>query len=88
MRTLIIIVAGFVVWAICLGSAKLLANASSRSVTVATMVFAVTWFLAAAANMWIGVSQGGYAFKDELPIFLLIFLVPVATAMVVKWKFL
>ncbi|HZM11232.1 MAG TPA: hypothetical protein VFC15_13585 [Candidatus Limnocylindrales bacterium] len=88
MRTLIIIVAGFVVWAICLGSAKLLANASSRSVTVATAVFAVFWFLAAAANMWIGVSRAGYAFRKELPIFLLIFLVPVATAVMVKWKFL
>ncbi|HEY4960771.1 MAG TPA: hypothetical protein VII29_07940, partial [Terriglobales bacterium] len=66
----------------------LLANASSRSVTVATAVFAVFWFLAAAANMWIGVSRAGYAFREELPIFLLIFLVPVATAVMVKWKFL
>jgi hypothetical protein len=87
MRTLIIIVTGFVVWAICLGMAKFFANASSRSVTVATMVFTVIWFLAAAGNMWWGVMRAGYAFGEELPIFLLIFLLPVATSIVVKWKF-
>jgi hypothetical protein len=46
------------------------------------------WFMAAAVNMWIGVSQVGYSFKEELPIFLLIFLLPAAVAAVVKWKFL
>jgi hypothetical protein len=44
--------------------------------------------LAAAANMWLGVSQAGYSFREELPIFLLIFLLPSAVAMFVKWKFL
>ena len=42
----------------------------------------------AAANMWIGVSQAGYSFKEELPIFLLIYLLPVAVAVLVKWKFM
>jgi len=56
--------------------------------TVATVVFAAIWFVVAAANMWMGVSQAGYSFQEELPIFLLIFLVPVAVAVVVKWKFL
>ena len=53
----------------------------------ATRVFAVIWFLIAAGNMWIGLTQAGYSFKEELPIFLLIFLLPVATAIFVKWKF-
>jgi hypothetical protein len=44
--------------------------------------------MVAAANMWLGVVRAGYAFADELPIFLLIFLLPVATAITVKWKFL
>lgn len=50
--------------------------------------FVVIWFVAAAVNMWIGVSQAGYSFQKELPIFLLIFLLPVAVAVAVKWKFL
>jgi hypothetical protein len=41
----------------------------------------------AAANMWIGVSQAGYSFREEFPIFLLMFLLPSAAAIFVKWKF-
>jgi hypothetical protein len=40
----------------------------------------------AAINMWIGVARAGYAFKEELPIFLLIFLLPAAAAVLVRWK--
>jgi len=88
MRTVIIIVAGLVLWAACLGVAKLLAGPSASSMTTATVVFVVMWFVAAAANMWIGVSQAGYSFQEELPIFLLIFLLPSVVAIFAKWKFL
>jgi hypothetical protein len=86
MRTLIIIVIGFVIWGVCLGLAKLLANASPASVSIATTIFVVVWFLIAGANMWMGVARAGFSFSDELPIFLMIFLLPAATAIVVKWK--
>ncbi|MEK7728854.1 MAG: hypothetical protein AAB354_10605, partial [candidate division KSB1 bacterium] len=43
-------------------------------------------FLAAAANMWVGVARAGYSVQEELPIFLLIFLVPAAVALLVRWK--
>jgi hypothetical protein len=88
MRTAIIIAVGFVLWAACLGVAKLLASSSTFSMITATVAFVVIWFVAAAANMWIGVSQAGYSFREELPIFLLIFLLPSAVAVFVKWKFL
>jgi hypothetical protein len=53
-----------------------------------TAVFVVIWFVVAAVNMWLGVSKAGYSFREELPIFLLIFLLPVIVAVVlVKWKF-
>ena len=80
MRTAIIIAVGFVLWAACLGVAKLLASSSTSSMITATVAFVVIWFVAAAANMWIGVSQAGYSFREELPIFLLIFLLPSAVA--------
>jgi hypothetical protein len=88
MRTAIFILGGFVLWAICLGVAKLLANTANSSMTAATIAFVAIWFVAAAANMWIGVSQAGYSFQEELPIFLLIFLLPVVVAVLVKWKLL
>jgi len=88
MRTAIIMAMGFVLWAACLGVAKLLASSSTSSMITATAAFVVLWFVAAAANMWIGVSQAGYSFREELPIFLLIFLLPSALAIFVNWKFL
>ena len=38
------------------------------------------WFLVAAGNLVYGVSQAGYGLAEELPIALLIFLVPAAPA--------
>jgi hypothetical protein len=86
MRTLIIIFGGFILWGASLGVACLLGG--SLSTWTATVVFAVLWFVLAAANMWVGVSHAGYSFREELPIFLLIFLLPVAVAVFVKWKVL
>lgn len=40
-------------------------------------VFVAVWGILAVTNMWIGVTQAGYTFLEELPIFLLIFLGPV-----------
>jgi len=88
MRTGIIILGGFVLWAVCLGIAKLLGNSSPSSMTTATVAFVALWLAGAATNMWIGVSQAGYSFKEELPIFLLILLLPAVVAVFVKWKFL
>ena len=88
MRTAIIILGGFVLWAVCLGLAKFFASTSTPSMTIATAAFVALWFVAAALNMWIGVSRAGYSFQEELPIFLLIFLLPALVAVFVKWKFL
>ena len=88
MRTLMFLLGGLALWGACLGIARLVASASASSMTIATTVFAAIWFVVAAANMWLGVSSAGYSFREELPIFLLIFLVPVAVAAVVNWRFL
>jgi hypothetical protein len=88
MRTLIILLGGLVLWAAFLGIAKLVSGGSPSSMTTATTAFVGIWFVAAASNMWIGVSQAGYSFKEELPIFLLIFLLPVTVAVLARWKFL
>jgi len=87
MRTSIIIVGGFALWAICLGIAKRVADSGASPMTAATIVFIVLWFLAAAANMAVRVYRAGYSFRDELPIFLLICSVPAAVAVFGKWKF-
>jgi hypothetical protein len=81
MRTALIIFAGFLVWGVCVGAAKMSAN-PSRAVGTATIAFVVVWFGVAAVNMYFGVARAGYAFREELPIFLVIFLVPAIVAVV------
>jgi len=88
MRTAVIILAGFLAWGVCLGIAKVAAEGSESSMNLATGIFAVLWFVVAGVNMWRGVTKAGYSFREELPIFLVIFFVPVLVAVVVKWKFL
>jgi hypothetical protein len=87
MRTAIIIAVSFVLWAACLGVAQLLASSNTSSMLTATVAFVVSWFGAAAANVWIGRSQAGSSFREELPIFLLLCSLPSAVAIFVKWKF-
>ena len=82
MRTAIIIVIGFALLGVCLG-AGYFAGGAPRLKTAA-LVFIGLWFVAAAANLAIGVTRAGYGFMEELPIFLLIFSVPAAVAFVVQ----
>jgi hypothetical protein len=85
MRTALFVVAGCLVWAAWACIAKLW-SAAAGSMNLAAAVFLVGWFAVAATNMWFGVSKAGYAFREELPIFLLIFAVPAVLAIFVKWK--
>jgi len=44
------------------------------------------WLVVALVNLWLGVSRAGYSLAEELPMFLVIFLIPAAAAVVVAWK--
>lgn len=87
MRTLVFIVAGLALWAGCLGAARLLSSGLADAMRMATIAFVALWFVIAAANMWFGVAKAGYSVADELPIFLPLFGLPAAVAVLVKWKF-
>ena len=84
MRTALILLAGFALWGLCLAAAKLAGGWTRPAITTATIAFVAAWLVAAAINMGIGVTRAGYSFREELPIFLLIFLVPAAVALVVR----
>ena len=87
MRTALFLAAGFALLGLGLAAAKLVAGGTKGAFTAATIAFVVAWFGVAAANLWTGVMRAGYTFREELPIFLLIFLVPAAAAFVAR-KFL
>ena len=67
---------------------KLFSVSYPGAATAATVLFLVIWLAVAAANMWIGVARAGYSVSAELPIFALVFAVPAAVALLVRWKFL
>jgi hypothetical protein len=47
--------------------------------------FIPIWLVAAVINLWIGVAKAGYSVAEEAPIFLVVFAVPAAVALLVAW---
>jgi hypothetical protein len=86
MRTMIIILGGFVLLAVSILAATRLGRGGAAPIGSAIAIFIAAWFVVTAVNMWFGVARAGYSFKEELPIFLLIFLLPAAAAVFVRWK--
>jgi hypothetical protein len=82
MHTIMVLSAGLAMLAIFI----VLARSARVSVGAGAMAFIPIWFIAAAVNMWIGVTRAGYTAAEEFPIFLVIFGVPTVIAMTVWWK--
>jgi len=85
MHTLIVIALGLVSLAACLLAGHALGAASGTA--RAALCFLPLWFLAAAVNMYLGVRTAGYGFREEAPIFLLVFAVPALVALLCWWRF-
>jgi hypothetical protein len=88
MRTGMFLVSGFLFLAASLIVGRLFSANYPGGTTVATVLFVALWLVIAAANMWVGVAKAGYTVAEELPIFALIFGLPAAVAVLVRWKFL
>ena len=86
MRTAIIIGAGLIIGALFLFAGRVLGR-GPESIALGAKLFIALWFIAAAANLWMGVAKAGYSFMEELPIFLVIFGVPAAAAGFLWWKY-
>jgi hypothetical protein len=86
MRTIIIILSGFLLLAVCIGAARWLGGGAVTMGT-AVKVFIPVWLVLAGINMWFGVARAGYSVTEELPIFLLIFSLPAVAALFIWWKF-
>ena len=87
MRTLLFLLAGFMlVGTACILGELLLESYASAS-PWAPSLFVVIWLALAAANLIAGVTHAGYTVTEELPIFLLIFGLPTAVMLLLRWKF-
>ena len=88
MRTAYFLLAGLLLVGGFLLLGRLFAEQYPAASRAAILAFAAFWFVVAGANMWLGVAKAGYSVAEELPVFLLIFGVPVALAALIKWQFL
>jgi len=61
-------------------------GASAAGMRVAAAAFVPVWLLVAVANLSVGVWHAGYTVRQELPILLVVFLVPTLVAAVVMWQ--
>ena len=87
MRTAIIIAAGLVLLALFVLAGRFVGSPIASGMAKAALYFLPVWFIAAAVNMWMGVSKAGYSVAEEAPIFALIFAVPAAVALLVWWHY-
>jgi hypothetical protein len=87
MRTVLFLMVGFLLLGASALLGKLFSGTYPAAPYAATLVFVLLWLVLSGFNLWVGVVKAGYTFTDELPIFLLIFGVPVIAAMLIKWRF-
>jgi len=86
MRTLLFLLAGFLLMAAFMLLGKLFSGHFGEATRWATVGYITVWLLVTATNMWVGVAKAGYSAGEELPILLLLFGVPAAVAALIEWK--
>lgn len=87
MHMLMVIGGGVVLLGVFLLFGKLWGG-DVAGLVLAAEVFIPVWLAIAVANLWIGVSHAGYSVREELPILVIIFIVPVAIATLAIWRYL
>ena len=86
MRTALIGVAGILLLAAGTILGRLFAAHFPNAPSQSTVGFILLWLVICGFNMWVGVAKAGYAVTEELPVFALVFLVPTALAVLVRWR--
>jgi len=85
MHTLMVTGGGIILMGAFLVLGRLWDDAAGMA--VAAGIFIPVWLLAAIANLWVGVSRAGYGMREELPVLLVVFLIPAAIAALAIWHF-
>jgi len=88
MRTGLFLLAGFLLLAASVVLARLFSHDYPTAPTTAIAAFLLAWLALTGFNLWVGVNKAGYSVAQELPILLLLFGVPAAAAVLLRWKFL
>ncbi len=87
-HTVKVLAAGFALLAMCLVIGRLIGGANQPAVLArSALVFIPLWLVGAGINMWFGVTRAGYSVREEIPFFLVVFLIPAAAAHLVWWTY-
>lgn len=86
MHTVLVILGGFVLLAVCLLAGRGFGGAGAAPLILAIKAFLPLWLLGAGLNMYIGVARAGYTVAEEFPIFLGVYAVPAAVAGLLWWR--
>jgi hypothetical protein len=87
MHTIKVIAGGFLLLAVCLLIGRVAGGAApAAGLAGGAKLFIPLWLVAAAVNMWIGVSKAGYTVADEAPVFFVVFAIPAAVALLLVWR--
>jgi hypothetical protein len=84
MHTVIVLAVGFAVLLSCAVAGRVFGGPPGAA--TGALVFLPLWFIGAGINMYIGVKRAGYSVADEAPIFLVVFAIPAAAALILWWK--
>ena len=76
MHTLKVIAGGLVLLGLCVVIGR----------ATGARLFLPLWLVAAGFNMWYGVSRAGYSVAEEAPVFLYVFAIPAAVALLALWR--
>jgi hypothetical protein len=85
VHTVMVMAGGLALLGLCVLAGRWIGGAAA--IADAARYFIPIWLIAAAINMWVGVTRAGYSIAAEAPIFVMIFAVPAAVALAVWWKF-
>ena len=84
MHTAMVLGLGLLVLGVGAAVGRLLSGAAGFA--QALLLFLPVWFFSAGLNLYLGVTRAGYSFADEAPIFLVVFSLPAALALTLRWK--
>jgi hypothetical protein len=86
-HTLKVIVGGLLLLGLFVLAARFVhAGNPTAGMMAAARWFVPVWLIGAAINMWVGVTKAGYSVAEEAPIFLVVFAVPAAVAILIAWS--
>ena len=86
MRSGLFVAAGLLLLAATTLLGRLFSSSFPNAPLQAAVAFAVLWLALCGFNLWVGVARAGYSVAEELPVFALVLIVPIAAAALMRWR--